>query len=236
VKLRDEGQASTILEFSDPSYLIYRLESSYIQQNSYCLIERATRSAVVIDCGFGAFNALLRLFESESAELVLIALTHEHYDHIRNLNELRTAFPMVPVAASKESSSALPDIKKNLSAFHELGGYSAEVAEIEITETRQVLTWGKSELKSLKTPGHTPGSICYFFAEHVFTGDTLIKATPTVTNLPGGSRADLTSSLDRLFQEMPIDKTFYTGHGEKVLARDTGAEVHLAKRTGLKRI
>lgn len=236
MKLRDEGQASTMLEFSDPSYLIYRLESSYIQQNSYCLIERATRSALVIDCGFGAYHALQQLFESESAELALIALTHEHYDHIRNLNELRAAFPKVRVAASKESSSALPDIKKNLSAFHELGGYSTDLAEIEIVETRQVLKWGNSELKTLKTPGHTPGSICYFFKEHVFTGDTLIKDTPTVTNLPGGNRGDLTRSLDRLFQETPLDKTFYTGHGEKVAARETSPEVHLAKRTGPKRI
>lgn len=231
--MEGNSHRSSSVVFENPGLAVYRVVSSYIKQNSYVIIDRETREAAVVDCGVDASSGIYSILSSEAATLSRILLTHEHYDHIRDLNELRNTFPDAPVIATDYASAALTDTKKNLSAFHERGGYSTNSADRVIVNNRECLRLGTLEIEALRTPGHTPGSACYFVGEHVFTGDTLIKDVQTVTNLPGGNKEDLRRSLATLFAMCSTEAMFYPGHGETVRVKETFPDVHLKKRLGV---
>lgn len=69
-------------------------------------------------------------------------------------------------------------------------------------------------LKILSTPGHTPGSVCFYFPEDgvLFSGDTLFQMGYGRTDLPGGDIQQLWHSLDLLLA-LPPETIVYPGHG-----------------------
>lgn len=69
-------------------------------------------------------------------------------------------------------------------------------------------------LKILSTPGHTPGSVCFYFPEDgvLFSGDTLFQMGYGRTDLPGGDIQQLWRSLDLLLA-LPPETVVYPGHG-----------------------
>ena len=66
----------------------------------------------------------------------------------------------------------------------------------------------------LSTPGHTPGSVCFYFPEDgvLFSGDTLFQMGYGRTDLPGGDIRQLWRSLDLLLA-LPPETVVYPGHG-----------------------
>lgn len=66
----------------------------------------------------------------------------------------------------------------------------------------------------LSTPGHTPGSVCFYFPEDkvLFSGDTLFQMGYGRTDLPGGDIQQLWHSLDLLLA-LPPETVVYPGHG-----------------------
>lgn len=69
-------------------------------------------------------------------------------------------------------------------------------------------------LTILSTPGHTPGSVCFYFPEDgvLFSGDTLFQMGYGRTDLPGGDIRQLWHSLDLLLA-LPPETVVYPGHG-----------------------
>jgi glyoxylase-like metal-dependent hydrolase (beta-lactamase superfamily II) len=68
---------------------------------------------------------------------------------------------------------------------------------------------------ALHTPGHSPGSMCFWFESHnlLVAGDTLFHRSVGRTDLPGGSAEAIKKSIkDRIYQ-LPPSATVVTGHG-----------------------
>ncbi len=71
------------------------------------------------------------------------------------------------------------------------------------------------DFRLLSTPGHTPGSVCLYWAEEhiLISGDTLFCCGYGRTDLPGGDAAALFTSLNQLLL-LPAETRVYPGHGE----------------------
>ncbi|MFJ5696445.1 MBL fold metallo-hydrolase, partial [Arthrobacter sp. NPDC093125] len=86
----------------------------------------------------------------------------------------------------------------------------AELADGDVFEV------GGATLEAIHTPGHSPGSTCFYLASEgtVFTGDTLFNGGPGAT---GRSYSDyptiLTSIRERLLP-LPAETVVRTGHGD----------------------
>ena len=67
----------------------------------------------------------------------------------------------------------------------------------------------------LHTPGHTPGGICLYAAEHgvVFSGDTLFAESIGRTDFPGGDMSQLLAGIRENLFSLPEDTKVYPGHG-----------------------
>ena len=70
--------------------------------------------------------------------------------------------------------------------------------------------------KVLFTPGHTEGSVCYYFDKDgvLITGDTLFRFGYGRTDLPTGNEAALFASITNRLFKLPPDTKCYPGHGE----------------------
>jgi len=77
-----------------------------------------------------------------------------------------------------------------------------------------VIKIGNSTLSVIETPGHTPGSVCFYDEKNkiLISGDTLFRGSVGRTDLPGGDMNKLMNSLKKLM-ELPDETVVYSGHG-----------------------
>ena len=120
--------------------------------------------------------------------------THGHWDHIQAVPAVRDAGYDVAVAAADADM---------------LESYD------QILEDDSVLEVGRLRLRTIATPGHTPGSMCFALEGFplLFTGDTLFPGGPGATSFDGGDFSQIIASIDRrLFRSDPATIVL-PGHG-----------------------
>ncbi|WP_419786856.1 MBL fold metallo-hydrolase [Pseudodesulfovibrio sp.] len=177
------------------------------EANAYLL--HAGGEAVVIDSDAEP-DTLIRRIEEAGLRLRGIYITHFHLDHFGGVRDLHERFGS-PVFASG-GDAFLRDYPL------ERGGFSdyAELADFPYASIgpgcRHLL--GRT-MVVLATPGHTPGSLSYFFPADrcVFTGDLVFKTAVGRTDLPGGDAEQLRNSIRSRIAPLPGGTRIYPGHG-----------------------
>ena len=180
------------LHYEDGRAEIHRVVVGPMDNNVYVLRCRETGEAVLVDAA-NEHEQLLELCRGLGVRRVLE--THGHWDHIQAVPAVRDAGFDVGVAA--EDAEMLP-------------GYDF------ILEDDQVLQVGRLRLRTVHTPGHTPGSTCFLVegSPVLFSGDTLFPGGPGATEFPGGDFPTIIRSLDqRLFSPLDADTIVMPGHG-----------------------
>lgn len=78
------------------------------------------------------------------------------------------------------------------------------------------LSYGKHSVEVLHTPGHTPGSLSFYFSGlGIITGDTLFAGSVGRTDLWGGSHSTLIRSIRKKILSFPDETVVFPGHGPK---------------------
>jgi glyoxylase-like metal-dependent hydrolase (beta-lactamase superfamily II) len=177
--------------WSDAGSEVHRTVVGPMDNNVYIVRCRQTGDAVLID----AANEHERLLEV-CTELGVRSVieTHGHWDHIQAVPALRDAG--YDVAVTQADAGMLPS--------YDL-----------LMEDDEVITVGRQRLRTVLTPGHTPGSICFVLegTPVMFSGDTLFPGGPGNTSFPGGDFPTIMRSIeDRLFT-LPADTIVLPGHG-----------------------
>ncbi len=179
--------------------------------NCYLLIDDATGEALAVDCP--VFNeAYKAMLEKEGVtKLRYVLLTHGHFDHVCGVKELRDAYGG-EICIHAADADCLADPAKSLTTE------VADFTQIPCTADRlledgDALPFGDTEIRVMHTPGHTKGSVCYFYKDVMFSGDTLFYLSMGRTDLPGGSTKQLFQSL-RAIGQIPGEYRIFPGHGE----------------------
>ncbi len=179
--------------------------------NTY-IVYRDKKTVIIdpADNGEGIFDAVSE--EGLSIEAVLI--THAHFDHILGLEGLLSK-KSVPVYAPLADKELFSDADRNQSAvFNRPCTVSADFW----LEDGEAFTAGDISFTMIHTPGHTPGSSCYYIDNGdeplLFSGDTLFQASVGRTDLPGGNSEALKQSVMKLYDMLPENTHVYPGHGE----------------------
>jgi len=86
----------------------------------------------------------------------------------------------------------------------------------ELVEHDAVIEVGDLRLRTILTPGHTAGSMCFLVEGKplLFSGDTLFPGGPGNTKLEGGDFTTIMTSIDDLlFTPLDTDTIVMPGHG-----------------------
>lgn len=139
-----------------------------------------------------------------------ILLTHAHFDHIGGVNALEKRFPGLPVYIGEKDIPVLTHPFNQLSPDYPPISKPTNLHGVTEATTIAELPG----LKIIETPGHTPGGVCYYFAEEklLLSGDTLFAGSVGRTDFPGGDMATLMNSLEKL-KALPDETTVIPGHG-----------------------
>ncbi len=183
-----------------------------IQTNAYLLFNH-NKNALIIDPG-GDFEQLEAIIEEKKLNPQAVLLTHAHFDHIGAVEQAREKWE-IPVFLHEKESEWLGDPEKNGSAsFPIVSNISTKPAD-KLLEGEQELSIGDFVCTVFQTPGHSPGSVSYYFKqdEIVFSGDALFDGSIGRTDLYGGDQELLIQSIEEKLFSLPENTTVAPGHG-----------------------
>lgn len=90
-------------------------------------------------------------------------------------------------------------------------------------EDGDIIPFGNSELTVLHTPGHSPGGVCLYGENNLFTGDTLFVGAVGRTDLPGGSMETMLQSIKEKILSLPDHTIIWPGHNYGASPKSTVA-------------
>lgn len=173
-----------------------------MQTNCYLIKENG--HVLIIDPASSPNRILSNIEEDEVVDGIL--LTHGHFDHIGAADALKKKLKC-PIYVHEYDKRLATDVK--IDRF-----MSDVVVKSEMSFYRDGLNQiGTFELNVLHTPGHTDGSVCIGYKQHLFTGDTLFQCSVGRTDLYSGSDSKLKQSL-RMLSELDAETLIYPGHGD----------------------
>lgn len=183
-------------------------------ENSYILSDE-TGECVIIDPGCHNTDE-----EQELADFVInnglkpvkLLNTHCHIDHVFG-NQFVSDKWKLGLEIHKSDVQVLNSFPMVCQMYGFAGGTQPEPSHF--IEEGDVITFGNSRLEVLFTPGHSPGSVCFYNKEQKFVigGDVLFQGSIGRTDLPGGDFDTLEKSIRTKLYTLPDDVTVYPGHG-----------------------
>ena len=177
--------------------------------NCYFLKNKETGELLIIDPA-DAPEKIFQKVEEMQGRPVGILLTHGHYDHILAAKAVKEQY-QIKIYACAQEQEMLREPSMNMSGY---GGKSTSIKPDVLLHDLEVFTAAGFSIQMLHTPGHTPGSCCYYLKEEgvLFSGDTLFYGSVGRTDFEGGSTADIVRSLHKLVDNLPEETEVFPGH------------------------
>jgi hydroxyacylglutathione hydrolase len=181
----------------------------------YAIGDRRTGECLLVDPAY-AVKELVDLVGADHMTVTGVLATHYHPDHvggsmmghsIEGIVELLDHVDC-PIHVQRDEVEWVQK-STSVTGDHLVGHDSGDV-----------LTVGSVEVSLVHTPGHTPGSQCFFVDDRLIAGDTLFLEGCGRTDLPGSDPAKMIESLRRL-AEVPDNTILFPGHRYSIASSAT---------------
>ncbi len=185
-----------------------------MQENCYLVSSDLNSECFIIDPGDDATYIAEKILEKQLHPVGIIA-THGHFDHVMAAFELQLLFT-IPFYIHKKDKFLLDRMSETAEHFlkHTIVELKPQISTYLQTDLK--LSLGGSDVEIIEAPGHTPGSVCLYFASSnlAFVGDLLFaQGNVGRTDFSYGRPLELHDSIEKILK-LPGNTTLYTGHGE----------------------
>lgn len=202
--------------------------------NSNTYLIKGEKGYLLIDTGFPntvkTFLNALRKKSINLRDIVLIVITHVHYDHVGNLKKIKDLTGAKILVSSNEYEllkKGIISIPKGTNISGKLISYLGNLfpkaisyppveADIRISETYSLRNFGFNA-SIIPTPGHTEGSLSVVFdSGEAFVGDTCFNIFPINKSTvfpPFANDIPILLKSWNLLLDMKIQELF-PGHGK----------------------
>jgi len=149
----------------------------------------------------------------DQRKVVGILITHAHQDHVDLIGHFEC-----PIYIHEDDAHLLFEDRYNGYDQYKRP-YTRKALDLKLINHKSKIKLADGFIEVLHTPGHTKGSICYLYQNHLFTGDTLFKDAVGRHDLYSGSLKELKHSvLDMMTLSNQIK--IYPGHDELTTMRE----------------
>ncbi|OMF78216.1 MBL fold metallo-hydrolase [Paenibacillus peoriae] len=160
----------------------------------YFVMDEKTRDIAIVDPSWDLLKVESYL-QHLNGDLKAILLTHSHWDHINLVNPLLEKYnPQVFMSTN------------------EIDFYHFRCRNLHSIKDKDSIKVGETEIKSLLTPGHTAGSVCYLLSDRLFTGDTIFIEGCGFCDPNGGNPIELYNSVQKIKREIDDSIQIYPAH------------------------
>jgi len=182
------------------------------QTNCYVVHRSRGSDCWIIDAGFEP-EPMIAAIREQGLRPVRLILTHAHLDHIAGVNEVRAAWPDLPIDLHEAERDFPTDPELNLAAWAGLA--------ITAPPADRLLAGGEHlELDGMTfevrhTPGHSPGGITLYNPEQAaaIVGDTLFAGGIGRYDFPTSDGPTLMRSIGEQLLTLPDETAVHPGHG-----------------------
>ncbi len=178
-------------------------------KNGYVINFEENNNAVLIDPG-EEVDELLKYINQNKLNILYILLTHAHIDHLFGLTKAKTV-------TNAKICLHPDDIKLYKSVQEQADWFGVKIESLPKIDIflmdNQILSIGNYQIKTIHTPGHTPGGICFLINNFLFAGDTIFESSIGRTDLPGGDYNILINSIKNKLLILDDNTIIYPGHG-----------------------
>ena len=184
-------------------FSIHPLELGPMDNFVYLVHDHASDTAAVVDPAWDV-GAITAKAEQLGVRITDIWLTHSHHDHINGVGELL------------EHCDPQLHLLKAEAEF-----WSRDLQTPSLYHGGDTLKLGKTDVKILHTPGHTPGSACYQLGDRLITGDTLFVYGCGRCDMKGGDPEQMYHTLRHLADDLPRSTVIHPGHNYGITPTST---------------
>ena len=201
---------------------VQRFINQLMNSNCYVVYNEDTKQCLVIDPASEKSLEEIKFIEEHNFILDYIIITHEHTDHNWGVNSLRERFSTAKLICSEACNKYVKKTSRAYFLFyyddpHYI--YEIDPADILVRNNEEKITWGKSQIQFILTPGHSPGSMCINIAGMLFTGDTIMPFKPYFN----GRDSNVTEwcvSVNYIKSHINEDTLLYPGHGDLLMLKN----------------
>jgi len=186
-----------------------------VQENTYVLFDEKDACCIIDPgCYFGNERRTLEEFISEEKLAAKYLLnTHCHLDHVFGNKFVHDNYGLTLHIHEKEKIVLDNAPAAGLQWNMPFENYRGDLIFLKEGDTILI---NDDRLEVLLTPGHSPGSICFYCEAQRFiiAGDVLFRLSIGRSDLPGGDFDTLIKSIREKLFVLPDDVVVYPGHGE----------------------
>lgn len=184
------------------------------QENTYVLSDE-TKQCVIIDPGCYdpvEKKKLADFIKNENLQPVKLINTHCHIDHVLGNKFIAEKYKL-PLEIHPNEILLLKAVNTYAPQYGIL--YEASPEPTASLIEGEMIKFGNSQLKIIFTPGHSPGSVCFYHEKEklVIGGDVLFQMSIGRTDLPGGDYNTLIKSIREKLFVLQDEVRVYPGHG-----------------------
>lgn len=176
--------------------ILQRVENPDFLSNAYLIVDEPGGHGVLVDSnGMHVTEPLVERIEREGTTITHVLLTHHHWDHVLDADQLADRFG-APLVAHPNT---------------------AELLQGKVTETideGDVVESGGLRIEVMHTPGHCADHLALLVDDSdCFTADALFRGTVGGTRAPGATGfADLKHSIMEKLMKLSPEVRIHPGH------------------------
>jgi len=188
--------------------------------NAYLLADTETNNAILIDPVDDA-PSILGAAKEEGWTIKLMLATHAHLDHVLASAAIKEEL-QIPFLIHADCAPLLEEIPLQ-GMYFGLGKLPEAAQPDRLLGDNDSVELDSIRLTSLYTPGHAPGHLSFYLAQHkiLFSGDSLFAGSIGRTDLPGGDHDLLMTSIMTRLMVLDDDVRVLPGHmGATTIGRE----------------
>ena len=180
------------------TYTIKTFDIGPMQNLIYVITDNDTKESAIVDPAWD-MTEIYEYLKNNNLVLKKILLTHSHNDHVNAVDEVLDKF------------DTQIHINKKEKVF-----WAKDYDNFSINYGGDIIYLGKTQIKSLHTPGHTPGSTCYYIGSNLIAGDTLFVFGCGRCDLHGGNPEEMYHTLKDIKNNLDSETIILPGHNYSI--------------------